>query len=210
MLSTRYRWVAICVCVSSLFIVVLLRTEFVSEFRIAMSGIHMTMMSRSSSQVAISFRCTDNDATEGARLLQQYLSRQSLTIQSVFVHEPTGDLGMRAICNMPAIADVENLHIESKRVSNHGLASIGNASNLKMIVVHCPKVDCAGIQPVLKIRTLEGIAISETQVGDECMTDFAIMPQLKLLTVLHTRVTDKGVSDLRTIRSDIATSASNP
>ena len=161
-------------------------------FRLWMMGVDVTPL-KDPRSVAIGFRCRDKDIATAIDLVERILERRQLSVDSVHVLPPVGDPGLEAICQMKKISSVPTIKIYSSHVSNSGLRSLIRAANATKLVIQARGIDCAGVEHLLRMKSLESVDLTASGINDECLMSFGTLPLLKFLGVSETKVSRNGI-----------------
>lgn len=107
---------------------------------------------------------------------------------------------------MPIVARVpklSRLRLVSKRVSDAGLAALGEAAELQALELVLEQVDGSGLRSLVRLTKLERLHMMETPIVDESLQIIAQFLSLKKLTLSDTKVTPAAVQKLKSQRPDL-------
>ncbi|MEX2121868.1 MAG: hypothetical protein WD847_19970 [Pirellulales bacterium] len=105
-----------------------------------------------------------------------------------------GDAGLE---HLDSLANLQDLYLESTSVTDAGLASLAHLPRLKRLWLGGTKITDDGMVHLAKLTRLEHLSLSYTQVGDEEVMRLASLTGLRTLDLWNTRVTARGVAELR-------------
>ncbi|OAI53884.1 hypothetical protein AYO47_00775 [Planctomyces sp. SCGC AG-212-M04] len=100
----------------------------------------------------------------------------------------------RALKHLANCRGLEYLGVEGTQV-HRGLNEL-SLTKLMTLSANGSKIDSAGLEGLRNSRELRNVWISGTEVGDEGMSAFSSLPELRVLALPHTRVTRGGLERL--------------
>jgi hypothetical protein len=98
------------------------------------------------------------------------------------------------------ISKLSYLRIHSDRVTDAGLAALGEATLLEALSLRLKSADGSGLQSLIGLTQLEQLHFQKTPIVDESLDIIAQFPALKTLTLDGTKVTPAAVQNLRANR----------
>jgi hypothetical protein len=179
-----------------------LSSDLITGLRLRLMDVDVIPL-RAEGKVNIGFRCLDKNASAAIDLVEGYLDRQNLAIDTVFVHDPVGDRGLGKICRMKRMSKIAGLSIYSRTISSNGLKFIEVAKEATRLVLQCPKVDCDGIPHIVRMVSLKRVDLTASCVDDRCLGSLAKLPALEILCLTETPISANAICEFEKERPDV-------
>lgn len=148
----------------------------------------------------------DNEAEGPARLKVMFdklddrilTSLKGMTQISVLITSNAAgvtDRGMALISNIP---NLQELTLEKAGITATGITHLKNLQNLKSLSLHGSiRINDAAVGLIKELKGLEELDLSKTALTDASFNHFNAMNSLKKLYLLNTKITDKGIVNLK-------------
>ena len=183
-------------------IVGMLSPDFMTVYRLRLMSVDVVKLKKQG-RLNVGFRCADESLSSAIPLVERYVERLGLSVNTIYVLDPVGDRGLEMICRMKCISSIDRLSIYSRAISNNGVHSIGAAKDATTLVLQCPSVDSDGIQYLVDMSSLEFLDLSQSGVDDKCFMFLAKLRSLEHLFLAETRTSEDAIYEFKKKHPDV-------
>ena len=127
-----------------------------------------------------------------AQHLEALMSLEEVDISQTQI----GEEGISALGTLPALRTV----YLPRQVTDRDLKGLSKSPSLRALDLTRTGVTDKGVQSISKIKTLEEVALSQTRVGNTCLSYLADLPELRMLEISDTLVTSAGLAPLARLK----------
>ena len=117
--------------------------------------------------------------------------------QLAFLDISGTDVTSRALESISSIHSLEHLVLQGTRISGNGLPVLGRLSNLRSVDLYGADLRDNGAKQLASILSLETIVLSGTGVTDDVMVAFDDHPNLAVLNVSQTEVSQEAIQGFK-------------
>ena len=114
------------------------------------------------------------------------------------------DADLAELAESEALAGIKELNLGKTQISDDGLASLSNFSELEVLWLQFTAISDAGLAHVAETRQLRSLDLRDVPVTDKGMAHLAQLPNLDRVDLSGTKITDAGLvhlSELKSLRS---------
>jgi mono/diheme cytochrome c family protein len=130
----------------------------------------------------------------GASLLQVAQSETGLMFTAINVADKFSDADLAKF--IPVAASLEDLNLARTKITDTGLAIIGQMKNVKRLRLENTSITDAGLEHLKGLEKLEYLNLFNTQISDAGLEKLAPLKNLKRLYVWQTKATKEGAEKL--------------
>ena len=99
------------------------------------------------------------------------------------------------------LARVEQIRAYRDWITPEAILVIGEHSELRQLELRQQDLTAHDLAPLARLRSLEWLDLSETNIGDDAAAQLSSFPKLKILSLSKTRIGDKGAAEIARNRS---------